>query len=102
MDINKWYGLPPDRRYNRHSLNFRSAVAALPLKFLGYMAAAEAYIDLAMSDSIPLDYPIARIVGFTALGFIAGEFGERRLENCRLPEPKLGPKIPDNIILGEN
>lgn len=108
MNINKWYGQPPDRRYNRHSLEFKSAVAAIPLKIGAYLGALEAYVDLAVNDSIYGDYPLARVAILAAAGFASGEFGERQLEAARLPEPEKPPTIPelpaipDNIILGEN
>lgn len=102
MNINKWYGQPPDRRYNRHSFEFKSAVAAIPLKIGAYLGALEAYVDLAVNDSIYGDYPLARVAILAAAGFASGEFGERQLEAARLPEPERIPAIPDNIILGEN
>lgn len=84
MSIQKWYGLPPDREYDRHTLSFKTAVAAVTVKYAVYLGALESYIDLAANDTITGSYPLPRTIGFIALGFIAGEFGQHQLERCRL------------------
>ncbi len=84
MNIQKWYGLPPDREYDRHTLSFKTAIAAVAVKYAAYLAALEGYIDLAANDTITGSYPLPRTIGFMALGFIAGEFGQHQLERCRL------------------